>query len=65
MEPVIVTTFYPDGSMKKEAQGFGGQSCKVATEPYLRNQGAFVSEDTLESLEPCLFEENIITRTRG
>jgi hypothetical protein len=50
--PVIVTTYLPNGTFRKEAKGFGGSLCKVATKPYLDKIGSFDSKDTAEANDP-------------
>lgn len=47
--PHIKTTYRADGTMVQEPRGFGGETCKHATQPYLRRQGFNVSRATAEA----------------
>ena len=62
MEPVIVTKYGIDGSISKEAQGFGGNLCRKAMAPYLRRQGALDGHDTAEAVEPSFLEKRVETQ---
>jgi hypothetical protein len=48
-----------DGSISKEAQGFGGNLCRKAMAPYLRRQGALDGHDTAEAVEPSFLEKRV------
>ena len=52
----IVTKYNADGTVTREAQGYGGTLCKKAMEPYLRRQGDYNGQDTAEALEPARIE---------
>lgn len=52
----IVTRYGVDGTVTREAKGYGGTLCKKAMEPYLRRDGQQVGTDTAEAQEPSRLE---------
>ena len=49
----IKTTYLPDGSVKREPTGYGGDLCKTALAPYLKRQaGGWTSTPTDEAQLP-------------
>jgi hypothetical protein len=64
--PYIKTTYFPDGTMKTEPVGFGGELCKKATEPYAARQGGLgVSTPTAEAGDPTYLERERADRPRA
>ena len=54
----IVTRYGADGTVTREAKGYGGTLCKKAMEPYLRRNGQQIGTDTAEALEPSRLEQH-------
>lgn len=55
--PHIKTVYRPDGTMTKEARGFGGTVCLSATAPYARRHGGLGEiTPTAEADEPSCLE---------
>ena len=53
----IVTRYNADGSVTREAVGYGGTLCKKAMEPYLRRNGQTIGTETAEAQEPSRLEQ--------
>lgn len=55
--PYIKTIYKNDGSIQKEAVGFGGRLCEVATAPYMARHGnKYTSIPTEEASQPSYLE---------